>query len=57
MSGSGRLTSVLVMTLAVPSLVKTAPNTFEDTARSSTMLEVTMVDIAAFLSAVNVSRR
>src|SRR5262245_1109196 len=57
MSGSGIATSVLVITVAVPSLVKTAPNTFEETASNRTMLDVTMVATAAFLSAANVRRR
>ena len=42
---------------AAPSLVKTAPNTLEATTRNSTMLEVTMVEIAAFFSAFSVSLR
>src|SRR5262245_34551197 len=57
MSGSGIATSVLVITVAVPSLVKTAPNTFEETASNRTMLDVTMVATAAFLSAANVRPR
>src|SRR5215212_9368885 len=55
MSGSGRPTKVLVMTFAVPSLVKTAPNTFDPTTSNSTMLEVTIVETAAVLSAAHVS--
>src|SRR5262245_55979224 len=56
-SGSGIPTKVSVITLAVPSLVKTAPNTLEETASNSTMLDVTMVAMAAFLTAVKLSRR
>ena len=39
---------------AEPSLVKTAPNTFEATARNSTMAEVTMVPMAALVADLQV---
>ena len=43
-SGNGTCTSALVMRSVAPRLVKTAPKTLDATARSSTMLEVIMVD-------------
>ena len=42
--------------LAEPSLVKTAPNTFEATARNSTMAEVTIVPMAALVTDFTPSR-
>jgi hypothetical protein len=40
--GNGKASNESVMTLAVPSRANTAPNTFEATARNSTMLDVVM---------------
>ena len=53
MSGTGIAARAWVMTCAVPSLVKTAPNTLEATARKITTPAVIMVMTAAFFSTLN----
>jgi hypothetical protein len=54
--GTGRPTSALVITLALPSRAKIAPKTFEATARKSTMLVVAMVLNTADLRPLIVKR-
>ena len=56
-SGSGTCIRALLMRSVAPSLVNTAPNTLDATARNSTMLDVTSVERAVFFSADQVSLR